>query len=103
MKFFPYENFYLTTQLQPNEVVSKIQENVSPRSRNIFQWKSDRTRPYQGLLDNNEFRISRIIRYRNSFLPIIKGEILKSLDGTRIHLKMRMHFFVYVFMFVWLG
>ncbi len=60
-------------------------------------------KPYQGEVSPNRFKISRVIYYRNSFLPIIKGELKADLGGTRLDIKMSLHPFVIVFMAIWFG
>lgn len=59
--------------------------------------------PYEGSINGSSFKINRIIGYRNSFLPIINGVIEKDFNGTKIKVKMRLHTFVIVFMFIWFG
>lgn len=60
-------------------------------------------KPYEGSINGNSFSITRIIGYRNSFLPRISGEIEKDFDGSRINVKMRLHVVVIVFLFIWFG
>jgi hypothetical protein len=47
--------------------------------------------PYLGTLDGYKFEIRRIIHYRNSFLPIIKGEIRPDAGGSSIEITMHPH------------
>jgi len=60
-------------------------------------------KPYEGSVNGNSFSITRIIVYRNSFLPRINGIIEKDFNGNKINVKMRLHVFVIVFMFIWFG
>lgn len=60
-------------------------------------------KPYEGWLRGNSFKVNRLIMYRNSFLPTIKGEIVKEYRGAKVHITMRLHTFVLVFMLIWLG
>lgn len=103
MKFLPYENYYLTTKLTPSQVTFTLKDNIIAPSQNIFRFNTNTAKPYEGYLEGNRFEISRIINYRNSFLPIINGQINSYGNGSRIHVKMRMHAFVSALMFVWLG
>lgn len=64
---------------------------------------SSNHKPYEGFIDVNSFNITRIIGYRNSFIPRIKGQIEKSINGTTIRIKMRLHPLVLAFMTFWLG
>ena len=60
-------------------------------------------KPFQGKCSREGFRITRIIRYRNSFLPIINGNYLNSSNGTTIQIKMGLHPIVIAFMGIWFG
>jgi hypothetical protein len=61
------------------------------------------TKPYEGEISKNSFSISRIIGYRNSFLPTIHGDVSTFLGQTQIKIKMRPVTFVLIFMSFWLG
>src|SRR5579863_100017 len=53
---------------------------------------------FEGDLSPQEFNISRIISYRNSCIPIIRGRFEPSGAGTRIVIDMKMHPLGYVFL-----
>ena len=57
--------------------------------------------PFIGTVDGATFRIHRDIRYRNSFLPRIRGSVVSLPSGSRLHLTMRIHPVVFVFMLFW--
>lgn len=103
MKLLPYENFYLTTNLPPNIVIEKLKEKTELESFSLFRKNKSSTKQYEGFVASNNFQLKRIIQYRNSFLPIITGEIKSNYIGTGIHVKMKMYPFVYIFMAFWLG
>ncbi len=67
---------------------------------NLFQKTA---KPYEGKIDGRTFQIRRLIRYRNSFRPEIKGEISPDVNGTTINVKMRLHMAVIVFICFWCG
>jgi CBS domain containing-hemolysin-like protein len=54
-------------------------------------------------MEDGRFQIIRIIFNRNSFLPIIKGSTESYLTGSRVHVIMRMHTVVILFMCIWFG
>ena len=105
MKFLPFENITYETSLDQNEVYQRLDEVIEPstvfRKATIFGSTNDK--PYEGSFSGNTFKIIRIIGYRNSFLPRIKGTIETSYNGTKVNVKMRLHPFVIVFMLVWFG
>jgi hypothetical protein len=57
----------------------------------------------QGTFSSDGFKITRIIHYRNSFLPIIRGTFGSGPSGTTIAIKMGLHPLVAAFMCFWFG
>lgn len=105
MILLPYENFYIITKLKPEEVDSKLQQEVSP-PRPIFNFSlfsSSQNTYFEGYAANGTFEIKRAINYRNSFLPQIKGTIEAWPGGSRVHIKMSMMILVTIFMCFWLS
>jgi hypothetical protein len=52
---------------------------------------------FEGYISPREFNITRIINYRNSRIPVIRGRFEPSPTGTKIVIEMTMHPFGYVF------
>ena len=105
MKFFPVEHLTYRTKLSPQEAIEKVKESIE--SKKLFRWnrygKNKNQKPYEGEVIENTFTITRIISYRNSFIPIIKGNIESDYRGTKIIVKMRLHIIVMIFIFFWCG
>lgn len=80
------------------EAILKLKDNVEPNK--IFRFRGG-TKVFQGNVYDSNFTISRIILYKNSFLPQIKGSINTDTDSTTIGIKMYLHPFVIVFMILW--
>lgn len=102
--FLPFENLRYCTKLSSEEIIVRLSEKIEPEK--TFRFASLSKIPhkaYEGKIENGSFNISRIINYRNNFLPIIKGRIEQSTNETMISIKMRMHIFVIIFMVLWLG
>jgi len=59
--------------------------------------------PFIGVVGGTDFHLRRDIRYRNSFLPQVRGHVEATAAGTRIFVKMHLHPIVGVFMLFWLG
>jgi hypothetical protein len=106
MKFFPFENFYIITKLQVAEVQHRLENEVEPDTgfsfKDLFSSASS-SLYFSGYVLNGTFKFKRVINYRNSFLPEIKGSTETYLDGSRVHVKMRLNTAVLLFMCVWLG
>lgn len=49
---------------------------------------------FEGEIEGTSFKISRIIHYRNSFLPILVGQIQDDLDASTLQIVARPHWFV---------
>lgn len=104
MKYLPFENFVLVTSLSADEVRNRLANNIEPQKNSfIFTSKKNTSKPYEGSIINNTFKISRIISYRNSFLPVITGEISQAWGKTEITVNMKPVIFVQIFMAFWLG
>lgn len=100
---FPTQRFTITTYLSPDEVQKKLIEVADPPPTGIqFQWKRSE-KPYRGQIGEHSFKISRIIYYRNSFLPQIEGRIKAHGRGSQIEIEMKLHIAVIIFMCVWLS
>ena len=103
-KYLPFEKFVITSKLSSEEVMKRLTDNLEPKRKGIgsyFNIKS--SKPYFGVLTENKFEIHRIINYRNSFLPQIKGTVSSYLGETEISIYMRPAKVVIGFMIFWLG
>lgn len=98
MKYLPYEHITYKTNLSEQEVLTRLSGFVEPKK---FGLGRNYIKEYEGSIDNNSFEISRVIQYRNSFLPQINGRIQNGNDGVKIQLTMSLHAFVSFFLIVW--
>lgn len=101
MLLAPFERLTIETSLPPEEIRQKVADVIEPRR--MFRFFSGEHKPYQGQLNDYRFEVSRIIRYRNSFLPVIKGEIRPDLGGSVIDITMHPHILVIIFIIIWVG
>ena len=101
MKFLPYERIKIKTRLGADEACKRLAATIEPK-RSFRRFEANH-KTYQGNIEGYAFEISPIIHYRNSFLPIIKGEIQPEMSGSSVHITMRPHGFVIAFMILWLG
>ncbi len=92
MKFkdiLPFEEYVIKSKLSVEEVNLKLNENIEPKSKSLFSsFIRTTTKPYEGEIYGNRFKISRIISYKNSFLPVISGDIFTFKNFTNINVKM---------------
>lgn len=98
----PWEKFTITTSLTPAQVRHKLSEVVEPVRGFRSYWHRSQ-KPYQGQIGEHSFRISRILNYRNSFVPIVTGQIRPHGTGSEIAVSMKMHEVVIIFIILWLS
>ena len=103
-KFLPVENYTLKTKLSVEEVRNRIANKIEPKKNfRLTLLGNNSSKPYEGILVNNKFTISRIINYRNSFLPVITGSILNGKEKTMVKINMQLQKFVLIFVAFWIG
>jgi len=105
VSYLPFENITYKTKLNSEEILRRMSKIIEPKQAFRVTWffKNNNYKPYEGNINSNSFSISRIIGYRNSFVPTIKGVIEKDSNGTIINIKMRLHALVIAVLFVWFG
>ncbi|MFN8713989.1 MAG: hypothetical protein ACK5Z2_14170 [Bacteroidota bacterium] len=83
------ETFTLSTPLTPQEILARLNHYVYKRD-NFFTSSGTKTpyQTYEGWYDEEDFKIKRIINYRNSFLPVITGNIVQNGSRSTITVKM---------------
>ena len=100
----PYRIVVIRTTLSPSEVEAKLRSIT--RARPSFLARL--TEPgadarFEGEVEATHFRITRVIGYRNSFLPVISGTLEQANGGTTVCLRMHLHPFVAAFSLIWFG
>lgn len=103
-KYLPFENYVITTKLSVHEIKIRLADNIEPKkSVKLSLFSNDSSKPYEGEILGDSFKITRIINYRNSFLPVITGHISTFPGRTQINVKIRPVIFVLIFISLWLG
>jgi len=103
-KLLPFEKLIYRSTLTKEELLAHLQNEIEDqKSFGFGAFKHSYSKPYIGKIFNNSFKIQKAINYRNSFLPIIQGEIKDDINGSKINVKMNLANLVKVFMIVWLG
>lgn len=102
MQLLPYHKLTIRTQEPLSMVIEKLEAQI--QAPETFRWGFPRPHaPYTGTISESGFKIYRIIHYRNSFLPVIRGQFESSSDETLVHITMRLHPFVIAFLIFWLS
>ncbi|OCQ99879.1 hypothetical protein BCD64_01990 [Nostoc sp. MBR 210] len=99
MKILPYDSFTITVPEPLPIVVQRLSANIEPPK--AFRFSRQHTL-YQGTISDDGFQISRIIHYRNSFLPMIRGRFEAQPRQTLVHIQISVHTFVMAFLGLWL-
>lgn len=103
-KILPFEKLIYRSKLTKEELLAHLQNEIEAEKPFRFGvYNFSYSKPYIGKIYNNRFEIKRAINYRNSFLPVIKGEIQNDVNGSKINVKMNLVEIVKVFMIIWLG
>lgn len=99
VKLLPSDTFTLQTPDPLPIVVERLARQIEP----IKAWRrfSYDRKLYQGSIDDTGFKMTRIIHYRNSFLPVIRGQFETSPTGTIVRVSMKLHPFVIGFLVFW--
>jgi len=96
----PYTRLSLRSSLPPNEIAALFGSKIEPWQWMRFSGGGNR---FQGSLTSDKFTVSRVIGYRNSFLPIIAGKIEPAEGGAIVRLVFRLHLAAAIFMAIWFG
>lgn len=99
---FPYQQLVFESPLSQEEVIQRLTCEVA-KLRSGWQWVEKRTEKFEGTVSEEGFQISRIIRYRNSFLPLIQGRFSPLGQGVRIEVTMKLHLIMVIFSLIWLS
>ena len=95
------------THLPIDEAQVRIKALIEAPARRWSSWFAwpppVGSRPFAGSFGAMSFKIMRIIAYRNSFLPVIRGTLSQGDVGTDVRLVMTLHPLVALFMLVWCG
>jgi hypothetical protein len=95
----PFRKFEFSTPMNTAHAARVLQEIVEPPRK--WGWPTSSKRGFfEGRVAGGRFKIHRIIRYQNSFLPIIEGNFRRDGLRTIVTLNMRLVWPVVPF---WIG
>jgi hypothetical protein len=104
----PLYRIQLHSPIPPYAAVEKLKSvtrkppGFNESIRQSFNFTIPPNELFLGSIKDSSFCICRNIRYRNSFLPRIRGKITAENSGSYIDISMQLHPFVAVFMTGWL-
>ncbi|MEM7179600.1 MAG: hypothetical protein AAF518_01710 [Spirochaetota bacterium] len=98
----PYKKLEYTSSKTAKEILDKLAQDVDSSKK--FRWTYNHSHPFSGSLEEDSFKIWRNLTYRNSFNPVVEGNIKELPGGTsQIEIRIQLHRFVQVFMIFWLS
>ena len=103
MWWFPFRTLEIRTEQNIAKVRSILRWDIAggyPLSMPAFCINTQK-RFWGYMREDDTFRIRPVIRHRNSFLPVIYGEIRASGNGTLIRVSMRPPIVSAAFMLTW--
>lgn len=93
--FIPYRRISIETSLTVSEAVNLLSASLMPKRplpRLAFFPFAESEKKFEGeVSDTGTWKISRAIRYRNSFLPILYGVFVPTEQGVRVEVLMILH------------
>lgn len=104
MKYLPFEDFDIHTELTSDEVFYRLRAAVDMEGK----WWIFTNKPFWGEVYRYRFRIWRDTWWSHNFTPIVSGTIQTEGSGSLLRIKMRMPwysflFYSFAFGFVWLS
>jgi hypothetical protein len=105
----PFYRFQIDVDAPPQVVAERLKSIVRDKPtfreslRRVWPFGIPVTAPFIGSVDGASFKLQRDIRYRNSFLPMIRGRIMPNGIGTQVSVTMFLHPLVAIFMIFWLS
>jgi hypothetical protein len=101
MYWFPFEREQIESSFSL-EVLENILKDKIEKYPPVFSCFYSGPKLFKGQLKSNYFKISRIIKHQNSFLPVLEGNLIQSTTGSKILIKYRLNYFVLVFWILWM-
>ncbi len=83
----PYKRFVIRTNLSCAQAADTLRQFVGPRRIGTPVWSTDAP-DFRGEVWPDRFKIQRVIRYRNSFLPVLHGSFTPNGNETLIDVRM---------------
>jgi hypothetical protein len=97
VKLVPYHRFEITSALKREDVLTAMASRVEKRKWFAARWpNSANDERFDGTMRASGFNVTRIMGYRNSFAPVIDGEVHDAGRFSRIVITMRPAYIVMV-------
>lgn len=107
MQFWPAQSEMFLSPLGEQEIMRRLELAVKPVKFQSFENRSLGERQeeaflFNGHINQNAFAISQIVNKPNNFLPLIKGKIEGSENGSLVYLQFSLFPSVKYFLVFWI-
>ena len=104
MKILPSKNISIISDLTKEEIIFILNKNTQGNSGTKFGFTTKKNqKEFEGTVKNNIFEIRKVIYSRNSFSPVIKGEISNKMKQTIINLNLELRSYTLILILIFLG
>jgi len=108
MQLWPATSEMFLSPYGQEEIIRRMELAVKPVKFQSFQNRSlgeieEEAFLFNGKVGKNGFAISQIVNRPNNFLPLIKGKVEGSNNGSLIHLEFALFPSVKYFLFFWIA
>lgn len=103
----PFRRITISTPLPPLEAENRLRSLIRP-IRGFWEGiveaeETENQPPLEGTIGGGNFKATRVIAYKNFFLPVLRGSIQPDVMGSRISVTMSLHALVAGFMVIPFG
>jgi hypothetical protein len=100
-KLLPFKQYTLITKLPTQEVRKRIIKFIEEKQNTSAP--AGTLQAFEGKLLGDRFVLSRVMRRRNSFLPVVTGDIAGFFGHTQVYIKIELTRFILIFIFGWVA
>ncbi len=93
----PYQRLTWQSPLALDEARSALEQQMA----DVPFFKNPGGKAFRGRVQRERFRCSRVIHYRNLFLPVARGRLLRDANGTRVELVLHTPLLSTLFLAIW--
>jgi hypothetical protein len=97
MNFLPIHKETLVSELPVRTIIQRLSNATDPISRE----ESEKLLDFQGVLDEDRFRISQQIKHPNNYIPLIEGYVEPTKHGCLIFITYKLFFSSFLFLAFW--
>lgn len=103
VNWLPYHRFEITSSMKRQDAVQALAAHVEPVKWFRFGWPNKANdKRFEGVVSGDSFEIQRVMGYRNSFAPAVRGEVKSAGAMTQIVITMRPMLIALIFIGVWI-